>query len=108
MAGFARRMERDGFRMDECGPSVNVVVTGRLTIERHGDASDRVVEATLDASAFDQRTASDLGATTITATQAVDLGSSDEEMREAEVLALKEAGRLLAAYFGPRILASRP
>ena len=94
--------------MDECGPGVNVVVTGRLTIERRGEAEDRVVEVALDASVFDQRTATDLGGTTITTTQVVDSGISEEGMREAEVLALKEAGRLLAVYFGPRILASRP
>jgi 16S rRNA U1498 N3-methylase RsmE len=60
----------------------------------------------LSASAFDQRTASELGATQITAVETVDVESSEGGKREAEVLALKEAGRLLAVYFGPRILAS--
>jgi hypothetical protein len=62
--------------------------------------------AVLSASVFDQRTASELGATRITASETVYVDDSEEGRREAEVLALKEAGRLLAIYFGPRILAS--
>jgi len=61
---------------------------------------------TLEASAFDQRTASALGATRVVATQGVDAEAGENGMREAEMLALNEAGRLLAVYFGPRILAS--
>jgi hypothetical protein len=106
MSGFTRRMERDGYRMGACDPGVAVVVTGAFSLSTHGGRDSWTAEVVLSASAFDQRTASELGATRITATETVDGENSEEERREAEVLALKEAGRLLAVYFGPRILAS--
>ena len=65
--------------------------------------SQDAAQVVLAASAFDQRTVRELGATRITATETIE---TEEGRREAEVLALKEAGRLLAVYFGPRILAS--
>ncbi len=105
MSGFTRRMERDGYRMGACDPSVAVVVTGSFSLSTHGGRDSWTAEVILSASAFDQRTASELGATRITATETVDVENSEEGKREAEVLALKEAGRLLAVYFGPRILA---
>jgi hypothetical protein len=103
-AGFARRMERDGFRMADCGADVGVVVTGRVSLGVRGGA----LEATLEASAFDQRTAFDLGRTTVRASEDVPTDGSATGLREAEVLVLKEAGRLLAVYLVPRILASHP
>jgi len=106
MSGFTRRMERDGYRMGVCDPGVAVVVTGSLSLSTHGGRDSWTALVVLSASAFDQRTASELGVTRITATEVVGVGSSEEAEREAEVLALKEAGRLLAIYFGPRILAS--
>ena len=106
MSGFTRRMERDGYRMGGCDPGVDIIVTGTLSLSTRGDRDLWVAEAVLSASAFDQRTASELGTTRITATETVNAEDSDEGRREAEVLALKEAGRLLAVYFGPRILAS--
>ena len=106
MSGFTRRMERDGYRMGACDPGVAVVVTGAFSLSTHGGQDSWTAEVALSASAFDQRTASELGATRITATGTVDVENSEDGRREAEVLALKEAGRLLAVYFGPRILAS--
>jgi hypothetical protein len=106
MSGFTRRMERDGYRMGACDPGVAVVVTGAFSLSTHGGRDSWTAEVALSASAFDQRTASELGATQITAVETVDVESSEGGKREAEVLALKEAGRLLAVYFGPRILAS--
>jgi len=106
MSGFTRRMERDGYRMGACDPGVAVVVTGAFSLSTHGGRDSWTAEVVLSASAFDQRTAVELGATRITAMETVDVENSEEGRREAEVLALKEAGRLLAVYFGPRILAS--
>ena len=106
MSGFTRRMERDGYRMDACDPEVDIVITGALSSSAHSGPDSWTTVVVLSASAFDQRTASDLGVARITATETIDVGSSKEERREAAVLALKEAGRLLAVYFGPRILAS--
>jgi len=106
MSGFTRRMERDGYRMGACDPEVDVVVTGSLSLSTHGGRDSWTALAVLSASVFDQRTASELGATRITVSETVYVDDSEEGRREAEVLALKEAGRLLAIYFGPRILAS--
>ncbi|MCK4510776.1 hypothetical protein KAW64_03505, partial [bacterium] len=106
VSGFTRRMERDGYRMGGCDPEVDVVVTGSLSLSTHGGRDSWTALVVLSASAFDQRTAAQLGATRITASETVCVDDSEDGKREAEVLALREAGRLLAVYFGPRILAS--
>jgi hypothetical protein len=105
-AGFARRMERDGFRMGDCDPNVDVIVTGEFAVSSAGGPDSWRVEVVLTASAFDQRTARGLGETSVRVTQVVDTESVDDGTRDAEVLALKEAGRLMAVYFEPRILSS--
>lgn len=105
-AGFMRRMERDGFRAGECDPDVDVVITGEFSLVGSDEHGLWTAQVTLEASAFDQRTASGLGATRVVATQTADAEAGEKSRREAEVLALKEAGRLLAVYFGPRLLAS--
>jgi hypothetical protein len=98
-AGLARRLERDGFRIDDCGASVDIVLTGTLSLRSDEQGGSWQAHVSLTGSAFDQRTASELGETTVSTTE-----SSAEGSREAEVIALKEAGRLLAVYFGSRIL----
>jgi len=104
--GFARRMERDGFRLVECGPEAAVVITGAVSLTAVELDSGWRASAALTASAFDQRTALGLGETTVTATETVGANETEDARRSAEVLALKEAGRLLAVYFGGRILSS--
>ncbi len=103
MSGFARRMERDGYRLDACDPGVDVVITGILSLSTHEGTGSWTAQVVLSASAFDQRTVCELGTTRITASETIE---AEKGRREAEVLALKEAGRLLAVHFGPRILAS--
>ena len=101
-AGFERRARSDGYRVEDCGAGIAAVVTvdALKTSEPLADGwSARVV---LEASAFDQRVAGEIGATSILARE-----STEEGAREADVLALKEAGRLLAAYVSKRILRSR-
>jgi hypothetical protein len=105
-AGFARRAERDGFRMGGCDPNVDVVITGEFSLSTAGGPDAWRTEVVLRGSAFDQRTAREVGETTVRATQIVDAESGEDGGRDAEVLALKEAGRLLAVYLVPRILAS--
>jgi hypothetical protein len=104
--GFIRRMERDGFAAGKCDPNVDIVVTGEFSLAAQDESDSWTAQVTLAATAFDQRTASGLGATRVRASQRADGEAGEEERREAEVLALKEAGRLLAVYFGPRMLAS--
>ena len=106
MSGFTRRMERDGYRMGACNPGVDVVITGTLSLSTQGERDSWTAEVVLSASAFNQRAASELATTRITAMETVGADDSEDAKREAEVLALKEAGRLLAVYFSPRILAS--
>ena len=60
-----------------------------------------IAVAGIDASAFDQRLAVDVGSVTLDTA-----ADSEEGQREAEVLALKEAGRILASYFSRRMLVS--
>ncbi|MFH1502237.1 MAG: hypothetical protein ABIG03_04245 [Candidatus Eisenbacteria bacterium] len=101
MAGFERRMERDGFRLEGCSPEVDVVIRADGGKRSSGAEERWTARVALSASAFDQRTASDIGRPSIHVEE-----SSTEGPREAEVLALREAGRLLAAYLSNRILAS--
>ena len=105
-AGFTRRIERDGFRTDECDPNVDVVVTGELSLTASGQPDSWVANVTLSATAFDQRTASEIGSVCIRTEEPANVENGEAGRREAEVLALKEAGRLLAVYFGPRMLTS--
>ena len=101
VSGFARRMELDGFRVEECGPTVDIVVTVGADIRSGGSTgADATVTVRLNASAFDQRIASEIGSPTIVVRE------DEPEVRDSEVLALKEAGRLLAAYLHRRALLS--
>lgn len=104
--GLTRRLEQDGYSVLECGPEVDAILSGTVSLSTREDEGSEgsgkvwTTEVTVFASAFDQRVASHTGETTVTVTE-----SSDRGRRETEVLALKEAGRLVAVYFVDRILA---
>ncbi len=100
-AGFARRMEREGFSLEECGADVHVVVSARVELKSGAVGEQWTASASVAASAFDQRTALVIGRPSVLANE-----TAPEGRRESEVLALKEAGRLLAAYLTDRILMS--
>jgi len=101
VSGFTRRMELDGFRVEECGSDVDIVVTVGADIRSSGSTgAGATVTVRLDASAFDQRIASVIGS------PAIVVRECEPEVRDSEVLALKEAGRLLAAYLHRRALLS--
>ena len=99
---FTRRMEADGFGVGECGADVDVLVQVAVKLSTRQQGEGWLADATAVVSAFDQRSAKALGETTITVTE------SSSAARDAEVLALKEAGRLVAAYYSRRILAAGP
>lgn len=101
LAGFARRMERDGFRLEDCGPDVDVVVSAEAGRRSFEDGQEWTASVALEVSAFDQRVARKIGAPSILAEE-----SASKGRRESEVLALKEAGRLLGVYLSHRILMS--
>jgi hypothetical protein len=94
-------MANDGFLIGECGPDVDVVVAADIQLVTVVVPGSWTAEVTVEGRAFDQRFAREVGTTTLTVAQA-----SNEGQRDAELLALKEAGRLLAVYFSRRILAS--
>ncbi len=100
-AGFDRRMKRDGYSIGECSVAIDVLVRATATVA--SEESDGVwrAEAKVVTEAFDQRTAESVGETVISVAE-----ESGDGQREAEVLALKEAGRLVAAYLTRRILMS--
>ena len=107
-AGFGRRMARDGFAVvDACGADVDVIVTGWVRVSvRKGVgpwAGFWFADAELTSSAFDQRTGASLGEFAVKAVERAESGK-----REAEVLALKEAGRLAAVRLGRLVLSARP
>lgn len=101
-AGFERRAESDGYRIEDCGTNVGVVLSAQV-VKNSGESSEGWSSTVVvDVSAFDQRVARGIGATTISSEE-----RAEDGLREAEILALKEAGRLMAAYFANRMLLSR-
>jgi hypothetical protein len=100
-AGFDRRMERDGYSVGDCSVDIDVLVRATATVASEESDGSWRAEAKVETEAFDQRTAESVGETAISVAE-----ESGDGQREAEVLALKEAGRLLAAYLTRRILMS--
>ena len=101
-AGFERRARSDGYRVEDCGAGTAAVVTADASKTSEPLMDGWSATVALKVSAFDQRVAKEIGATAISAKE-----STEEGARQAEVLALKEAGRLLAAHVSKRILLSR-
>jgi hypothetical protein len=102
-SGYNRRMEAGGFGVGECGPDTDVLVRAAVGVSSGQQGEEWHAVAAVDASAFDQRSARTLGEAKITVAE-----SSPDAARDAEVLALKELGRLVAAYYSRRILAAGP
>ena len=101
ITGFERRAEKDGFALLSCGPDVDLVVRAAASkAPALQGEDDHSAEVSLSAVVFDQRVASELGRPSIR------VGESGADARGSEVLALKEAGRLLAAYVRGRALLS--
>jgi hypothetical protein len=100
-AGLVQRMAGDGFLVGPCGPEVDVVVSGAVRTTTVVVPGSWTAEVTIEGSAFDQRYAREVGETMITVAE-----ESGEGQRDAELRALREAGRLLAVYLSERILTS--
>lgn len=101
--GCAGRLARDGFAIEECGPDVDVLLRADVTVETESVGSGWETSVRMEASAFDQRTATELARTTIRT------GNDGEgSRREIEASAVREAGRLLAVYLERRMLAAGP
>lgn len=99
LTGFTRRMELDGYRVLECGADVDVVVSVDAVLRSSQVDDGWKATVSLSGSAFDQRSAQQIGRPSILVEE-----SAAQGVRESEVVALKEAGRLLAAYLSHRIL----
>jgi hypothetical protein len=101
LEGLERRMERDGFTLEPCSADVDVVIRADGGISSSGDDGAWTAVVALSATAFDQRTAKEIGRPSIRVEE-----RSSEGRRGSEVLGLREAGRLLAAYLSHRIIAA--
>jgi len=102
LASCERRLERGGSALAPCDPDAAVAVRVELTVTSGEEAAGGwSVDVVASIAAFDQRSDVDLGSTTIDVREAA--GTSGE----AETLALKEAGRLVASYLDRRIVANR-
>jgi len=99
--GFVQRMANEGYLTEECSHDVDVVVTANVRLVTAVVPGSWIAEVTIRGSAFDQRFARQIGETVLTFAE-----ESGEGQRDAELLALREAGRLLAVYFSRRILTS--
>ena len=82
----------------ECGPDASLVVSARVDVvteEMHGAWLSRV---TCDLRVFDQRLAEVTGETAFDVRE-----SLESSARDAEALALREAGRLITVFLEPRL-----
>jgi hypothetical protein len=100
-AGFVQRMAKDGCLTQDCGPGVDVVVSGKVSVVTVVEPGLWTSQVTIEGVAFDQRFAREIPGTAITVAE-----TSTEGRRDGELRALREAGRLLAVYFSERIMAS--
>jgi hypothetical protein len=99
--GFVQRMSNEGYLTEDCGPEVDVVVTATVRLVTVVVPGSWTAEVTVEGSAFDQRLAREIDETVLTVAD-----TSEEGQRNAELRALREAGRLMAVYFSERILTS--
>ncbi len=97
---FDLAVARYGCTLEPCGPGTDIIVRGELSTDAVALSSGGKQDLTvLSAEAFDQRTALQIARTTVT----VEWPSRDD-IEEAEALALREVGRLLAVYLESRIM----
>ncbi len=97
---FERALGQYGCTLEQCGPETDIVVRGNLSTSAVtlGHGGEQLL-AVLSMEAFDQRTALEIARTTIRVER-----PSRENKEEAEALAFREAGRLLAVYLESRIM----
>lgn len=100
-AGLVQRMANEGYLTEECSHDVDVVVSGKVHLVTVVVPGAWTAEVTIEGSAFDQRFAREIGETVLTVAE-----TSSDGQRDAELMALREAGRLLAVYLSGRILTS--
>lgn len=96
--GMLPVLEHAGSRLAECGPDAALVVSVDVSLgteETHGAWLTRVA---CSVRVFDQRVAKVTGETSFEVAE-----SRDSSARDAEVLALREAGRLVGVYLEPRL-----
>jgi len=93
----AAALSADGYAVLECAPGIDVLVTGDLAISASAGGDLWRADVSVELSAIDQSTLRDLGGTTINVFE-----ESKRGRREAEVVALREAGRLAASYLSRR------
>ncbi len=88
-----------GSRLVECGPDASLVVTADVSMSTQEMHGTWLAHVECSVRVFDQRLAKDTGEVSFDVMES--LGSS---ARDAEVLALREVGRLIAVYLEPRLV----
>ena len=97
---FDQALGRYGCTLEQCGPGTDIIVRGELSTALVSPSLEREQTlSVLSVEAFDQRTALRIAMTTVSVEW-----PSREDGEEAEALALREAGRLLAVYLESRIM----
>ncbi len=87
-----------GSRLVECGPDASLVVTVDVSMSTQETHGTWLAHAECDVRVFDQRLAEDVGGFSFEVME-----SLESSARDAEVLVLREVGRLIAVYLEPRL-----
>jgi hypothetical protein len=97
---FGPALARYGCTLEPCGPGTDIIVRGELSpdVVRPSVEGEQIL-AVLSVEAFDQRSALQIARTIVSVAW-----PSRDDREEAEALALREVGRLLAVYLESRIV----
>ncbi len=87
-----------GSRLVECGPDASLVVAADISLSTQEIHGTWLAHAACDVRVFDQRLAEDVGEISFEVKE-----SLESAARDAEVLVLREVGRLMAVYLEPRL-----
>jgi len=87
-----------GVPLVDCGPHASLVVTADVILSTQEAHGAWVAHAECSVRAFDQRLAEDVGRVSFEVQE-----SLESSARDAEMLALREVGRLIAVYLEPRL-----
>ncbi len=87
-----------GASLVDCGPDASLVVTADVSLSTQETHGTWLAHIECSVRAFDQRLAEDVGRVSFEVKE-----SLESSARDAEMLALREVGRLVAVYLEPRL-----
>ena len=97
--GLIAGLTASGSRLVECGPDASLVVSVDVSVSTQETHGTWLARAECSVRVFDQRLADDVGEVSFEVVE-----SLDSSARDAEVLTLREVGRLIAVYLEPRLV----